>query len=287
MPTEDVYHDTYAPKAIATGPAKPSIKRLSDAQLRAARASSSYNQGGSISTYKPTAKAISQANYKPTAPASINWNDPNYSGFSDTGDYSNYGGSADSGAISMPAAPPPIPTETITIPDAKSDETYKLAVAGLARAKGDFDAQQGLARSQYDRQFGDVKSRMGYLPGAGANGAEGWSEQPIQGAYGQSIDANRNDFAGRGLGRSSMYADALGGISRDFTDRLNTVQKAQVDDVNTQGIAKQAFTGTQDAMSQAALQDAVAKIAAKLNISLGQVPTGTGDTTLTRNAVTA
>lgn len=213
------------------------------------------------------------------------------------GDYGGTGGGGNGGSGGgggdigiAPAAPVIVapyvpPMETITIPDAQQDDLYKTAVNNLALAKTGFVNQQNLARGQYDRQFGDVKRRMGYLPGVG--GKEGWSEDRAAGAYGASIDANRNDFAGRGVGHSGVYLTARGDIEREFQDRLRNIIESRNEDVSTQKQALEAFQGTQEAARQAALTDAVGRIAAKYAVQLSQVPKGTGSTQLTREKVSA
>jgi hypothetical protein len=188
--------------------------------------------------------------------------------------------------------------ETINIPDAKTDDIYQQTVANLARAKAGFQAQQKLTRDQYDRQFGDAKRRMGFLkqneakrfaaPGqlkGGVAADEVWSLDPNQGAYGEALYGNENDFAGRGILRSGMFAQAQNNIGNEFTDRLNTLLQGRQESVDTQGQALNAFQGEQDASDRAALQDAVNKIAAKYQLAITDVPQGTGVKQITREKV--
>jgi len=174
------------------------------------------------------------------------------------------GGGADIGLMSAP----PAAMETITIPDAEQDEFYKQKVTDLARALTDFKAQQGLARSQYDVGFGDAKRRMGW------DETGGRFDRARPGAYGESVTANENDFAGRGLMRSGAFVQSMGDIDRDFLDRKTSLDTARNDNVNTQAQALGTFSGSQDAARQAALSDAVARIASKYGIELGAVPKG-------------
>jgi len=179
-----------------------------------------------------------------------------------TGGGGGGGGGGDVGAVAMPAM------ETITIPDAEQDEFYKQKVTDLARALTDFKAQQGLARSQYDVGFGDAKRRMGW------DETGGKFDRARPGAYGESVNANENDFAGRGLMRSGAFVQSMGDIDRDFLDRKTSLDTARNDNVNTQTQALGTFQGSQDAARQAALSDAVARIASKYGIELGSVPKG-------------
>jgi hypothetical protein len=168
--------------------------------------------------------------------------------------------------------------ETITIPDAEADENYKRTVGDLARAMADFKAQQGLARGQYDFGWNDAKRRMGWDQTAGK------FDRSRPGAYGESIGANENDFAGRGLLHSGAYLGAIGDIDRDFNDRRSSLDTARNDNVNTQAQALSTFGGTQESVKQGALTDAVSRIASKYGIDLSTVPKGT-TSTITREKV--
>lgn len=173
-------------------------------------------------------------------------------------------------APSAPAPPPPPVMQDITIPDAGADTTYQKTVADLARAAVDFKAQQGLARGQYDTQYNDAERRMGWSQG------EGKFDAANPGAYHDSVDANQNDFAGRGMYYSGAMGNAFGDINRDFGDRKTSLDTARNDNVNTQNQALSSFSGQQDATKSAAMTDAVSKIAAQYGIDLSQVPQGTG-----------
>jgi hypothetical protein len=181
------------------------------------------------------------------------------------------GGGGGGGSVAAYVAPQPV-VEDIVIPDAKADETYKRTVADLARAAVDFKAQQGLARKQYDTSWGDAKRRMGWDDTANN------FDRGRPGAFGESISANEGDFAGRGLVYSSMYGNTDADIRRDFADRKTSLDTARNDNVATQGQALSAFEGQQGATDQAALTDAVAKLAAKYGIGNAEVPIGTTKT---------
>ena len=192
------------------------------------------------------------------------------------------GGAASAPAIvAAPPEPPPPPPpimETITIPDAKEDLYYKQKVGDLARALTDFKAQQGLARGQYDTGWTDAKRRMGW------DETGGMFDRGRPGAYGESVEANENDFAGRGLLRSGAYVKSMADIDRDFNDRRTSLDTARNDNVNTQTQALGSFTGSQDSARNAAMSDAVARIASKYGIELSAVPQGK-TSTITREKV--
>jgi len=137
----------------------------------------------------------------------------------------------------------------------------------LANAKKLFERTQGLQRSQYDESWEDAQRRMGWRPG-------GWSLDRDQGAYGEALEANSDDFSGRGLLRSGMYAKAMQNIQNEFTDRLNTLNQGQRQHRETQDVAEEGFLMDQARTDRDALEMAVNRIAEKYNIALSQVPKG-------------
>lgn len=188
----------------------------------------------------------------------------------------SYGGGG-GGGVSAYVAPAPV-YEDIVIPDAKADDTYKRTVADLARAAVDFKAQQQLARNQYDTSWGDAKRRMGW------DSTLNDFNRKAPGAFKESIEANEGDFAGRGLIYSGLYGAADSDIRRDFADRKSSLDTARNDNWNTQQQALSAFEGQQKATDQAALTDAVSKLAAKYGLQASDIPIGTSKT-ITREKV--
>jgi hypothetical protein len=169
--------------------------------------------------------------------------------------------------------------ENVTIPGAASDENYQRTVGDLARARADFEAQQGLARNQYDFGWNDAKRRMGWDQTAGK------FDRFRPGAYGDSVSADEGDFAGRGMLHSGLYVNSLSDIDRDFNDRRSSLDTARNDNVNTQAQALSTFGSSQDATKQSALTDAVSRIASKYGIDLSAVPKDTSTATIQRQVV--
>lgn len=173
----------------------------------------------------------------------------------------------------------------IVIPDAKADTTYQKTVADLARAMTDYQAQQNLARTQYDTSYNDAQRRMGWTP-------DSKTEEPTDGAwnkstgtaYGDAMYTNDNDFAGRGTLYSGAYANTNANIGNDFAERKTALDNARKNDVDTQAMALSSFAGNQTATQNAALTDAVAKLASKYGLDLSEIPQGTTKT-IQREAV--
>lgn len=204
-----------------------------------------------------------------------------YSGGSDYSGGSYGGGGGFGGGFEVAA---PIQTE-ITVPDPLAQESYKRAKAEMLRARGDFDAQQNLARSQYDASFNDAQRQLGWreaIPRVGlaklqkGEGNEGAGFDPnAQGtAYGDAYQANAGDFAGRGMFNSGLYAQAVSNVNNQFTDRRNSALRDQKDWRDTQELNKKNFYGQQDAADLAAQEDAIGQIMASLGVTRDQVTPG-------------
>lgn len=172
-------------------------------------------------------------------------------------------------------APAPVPTtETITIPDAKADAAYQQQVAALAQALTDYQSQNNLARTQYNQQYDDNLRQMGFVNNA-------WDTQG-QGQYGQDFRANQGDFAGRGAYNSGVYANAVQDLGLAYSNMKSGLSNARDRFLGTQDLAMQQYQNQNNTSRQAALSDAVARIAAQYGLDLSQVPQGTGPKQLTR-----
>ncbi len=197
--------------------------------------------------------------------------------------YSGGGGGADFGGASF-AAPAPV-MEDITIPDPLENPTYQKQKAELARARADFDAQQGLARSQYNASFDDAQRQLGWrsavprvgiqaqLRGAG-NDEAGFDPRAQGTAYGESYQGNEGDFAGRGLFNSGLFAQSVSNLNQNFNDRRGTALRDKKSYEDTQDLNKKNFYGQQDSADLAAREDAINSIIQQYGVSRDQVIPG-------------
>ncbi len=204
-------------------------------------------------------------------------------GASYSGGGSGGGGGADFGAASF-AAPAPV-MEDITIPDPLENPTYQKQKAELARARADFDAQQGLARSQYNASFDDSQRQLGWrsavprvgiqaqLRGAG-NDEAGFDPRAQGTAYGDSYQGNEGDFAGRGLFNSGLFAQSVSNLNQNFNDRRGTALRDKKSYEDTQDLNKKNFYGQQDSADLAAREDAINSIIQQYGVSRDQVIPG-------------
>lgn len=168
-----------------------------------------------------------------------------------------------------PVMTAPIPAVDPTVPDAKADPTYQLQATQLARQLADFKAQQTLANDQYTGQYNQTTRRLGY------NG-KSWDRSIPNGQYGQAMDANEGDFAGRNMAHSGQFANAENNVQQGFNTQLNDVNRARTDFQNTAALSAQNMASSQELARQQALASAVAGLAAKYGINIDQVPNTAG-----------
>lgn len=204
------------------------------------------------------------------------------------GDVSYSGGGDFGGGGASFAAPAPV-MEDIVIPDPLENEVYKKQKAELARARADFDAQQGLARSQYNASFDDAQRQLGWrsaVPRVGlrakmmgdGNDEAGFDPNAQGTAYGDSYQGNQGDFAGRGLFNSGLYAQSVSNLNQNFNDRRGTALRDQKAYMDTQDLNKKNFYGQQDAADLSAREDAINSIISQYGVSRDQVTPGRSNT---------
>lgn len=168
-----------------------------------------------------------------------------------------------------PVAPPrpPAPVmETVTIPDPLADADYKEQNAELARLMSDYSANQNLAKDQYEGSYLDGLRNLGW-------GADGFNKNGRQ-AYGKAYQANENDFAGRGMYHSGVYADEVGNLNSEFNDRKTSLDSSKRNFLDTQENSLETFRSGQVAARKRAEREAIARIVAELGIDPNQVSPG-------------
>lgn len=210
-------------------------------------------------SYAGTAKPVS---YGSTAPATTRSAAP-----SQVSSFGGGGGATDSFAAAAPIAPPVPTTETITIPDAMADPTYQQQQTELARQMADFKAQQDLADAQYTGSYNQTTRKLG------RNGDK-WDPTLQNGQYGETVAANTNDFAGRGLYNSGEFAKSASNVDADFNSRLGEIDRARTDFRDTAALSNRNMQSQQETVRQQALASAVAGIAARYGVNLDEVGRG-------------
>lgn len=127
------------------------------------------------------------------------------------------------------------------------DTTYQQQLADYNRSKSDYDAN-------YNRQKGIVN--RDYAESSRALNRQGAQDRMDQ----------QNDFAGRGILHSGVFAKALGDYNTDFNARMKSLTTGQNDQVGDLTAQRTSFLRQLQLEQNAARQDAIRRRAAKLGI---------------------
>lgn len=127
------------------------------------------------------------------------------------------------------------------------DTTYQQQLANYNKSKGDY-------QSQYKRQLG-ITNRD-YAETTRAMNRQGVTDRSDQ----------QNDFAGRGILKSGVFAKALGDYNTDFNAKMKNMATGQSDKVGDLSMQRTNFLRQLKLESDAARQDALRRRAAKLGI---------------------
>lgn len=127
------------------------------------------------------------------------------------------------------------------------DTTYQQQLANFNKSRTDY-------QSQLDRQWGNTKRDYGEMI----------RSLNLQGAHDR--DDQQNDFAGRGILRSGVFAKALGDYNTDFNSKMKNLQTGQTDKLGDLSMQRTNFLRQLALETQAAKQDALRRRAAKLGI---------------------
>lgn len=168
-----------------------------------------------------------------------------------------------------------MPTKRVAVPTYLSDPTYLAQKAELTNAQKQYQNQQDLERKQYAGQYAQNERRLGFTRGR--------RDPTIPNSeYGRALDTQSNDFASRGLTFSGENLKARSDIGNYYTTQLNDLVRNKRDFEATQRQAMASYRSQQNAVLQQAKMAAIATIAARYGIDLGQVPRGTSGRTITQ-----
>lgn len=127
------------------------------------------------------------------------------------------------------------------------DSTFQQQLSGFNKSKSDYE-------SQYKRQSGITKRDY----------AEMLRTMNRQGT--QDRDDQKNNFAGRGILKSGVFAKALGDYNTEFNSKVKNLQMGQTDKLGDLGMQRTNFLRQLKLEMDAARQDALRRRAAKLGI---------------------
>lgn len=127
------------------------------------------------------------------------------------------------------------------------DTTYQQQLAEFNRSKAEYDAN-------YNRQSGIVNRDY-------AESQRSLNRQGVQDRADQ-----QNDFAGRGILHSGVFAKALGDYNTDFNARFKALTTGKTDQIGDLGAQRTAFLRQLQIEMNNAREDAIRRRAAKLGI---------------------
>jgi hypothetical protein len=127
------------------------------------------------------------------------------------------------------------------------DTTYQQQLANFLKSQKDYETQYNRQRQIQTRDYGETKRAM--------------NRQASQDRVDQ-----QNDFAGRGILRSGVFAKALGDYNTDFNYKVKNLATGQQDKLGDLSIQKTNFLRQLQLEKDAARQDALRRRAAKLGI---------------------
>lgn len=148
--------------------------------------------------------------------------------------------------VIKPVAPPQpvIPSNANWL---RSDSTYQRQLAAYAKSLADFQADQGLARSDYEQGYQGTYRDIGLAKEQAAGDLE-------------------NDYASRGLLKSSLYNTALGDLNQQYQNQYTDLGKQRTSFLDQLGQELTKYKNEQGVQQQNAMQESVRRRAEKYNL---------------------
>lgn len=178
-------------------------------------------------------------------------------------------GGGGGGRAVAPAAPaaPPKPSQKDYL---GSDPGFIAQQAALARALGDYQANYNTDLSHYNTDYGQAVKNLGYSMGVDnpatpqneALSSGLWDHQDQNTASGRAFQNQQNDFSGRGMLQSSLYATALSNLQRSLGDQLSGIDTAKTNYTQDQSRKLTTYKGENTSALQQAKADAMSRYAA-------------------------
>ena len=127
------------------------------------------------------------------------------------------------------------------------DTTYQQQLANFNKSLTDYNAQYNRQSSMTKRDYAEMIRALNQ-----------------QGT--QDREDQQNDFAGRGILRSGVFAKALGDYNTEFNGKMKNLQTGQSDKLGDLAMGRTNFNRQLNLEKQAAKQDAIRRRSAKLGI---------------------
>ena len=160
---------------------------------------------------------------------------------------------------SAPKTPPPGNSKLITppappkpvIPDINKylggDSTYQRQLAAYARSLADFQAEQGLARTDYNTNYQNTYRDIGL-------------------SKTDALGDLENDFASRGMLKSSLYNEGLGDLNEQYQNQYGDLSKQRLSFLDQLGQDYRKYGSEQTVGKQNARAEAIRRRAEKYGL---------------------
>lgn len=127
------------------------------------------------------------------------------------------------------------------------DTTYQQQLAGFNQSKADYLANYGRQTGIVNRDYAESQRTLN------RQGAQDRLDQ-------------QNDFAGRGILHSGVFAKALGDYNTDFNSRMKALTTGKTDQLGDLAAGRKSFLAQLQTEMNNARQDAIRRRAAQLGI---------------------
>lgn len=149
--------------------------------------------------------------------------------------------------VIAPPAPPPPPKPPTNAAYLGSDTTYQRQSAAYKKALADFQAEQGLSRTDYDTGYQNTRRDIGLSKADAAEDLQ-------------------NDYASRGLLRSSLYNTDLGELNQQYQNQYTDLDKQRTAFFDQLMQQLTGFKNEQATQQQNAMAEALRRKAEKYNL---------------------
>lgn len=146
----------------------------------------------------------------------------------------------------VPTAPPkPAPPSNSRY--LQSDSVYQRQLAAYAKSLADFQADQGLAKTDYNTGYQGTYRDIGLAKADASENLE-------------------NDFASRGMLQSSLYNEGLGELNTQYQNQYNDLNKQRTSFLDQLAQEAVKYKNEQGAQSSNAMQEALRRRAEKYGL---------------------
>lgn len=149
--------------------------------------------------------------------------------------------------VIAPPAPPPPPKPPTNAAYLGSDTTYQRQAAAYKKALTDFQAEQGLSRTDYDTSYQNQRRDIGL-------------------SKTDALTNMQNDYASRGLLRSSLYNTDVGQLNQQYQNQYTDLDKQRTGFLDQLMQQLTGFRNEQSTQSQNAMAEALRRKAEKYNL---------------------